>query len=164
MSREAQTKVIKDVTYSVTQLPPKQALDLLMDLIKMLGPALSPILANVTSMKGGLLEKDVGEVLKSSFISEAVNTLFTQMDKGVVMKMINQLADVTTITFPGGATQGANLKSAFDAHFMGNLGALMQWIPFALHVQFADPLSDLGSVIAMYSPKSTAQATQLPPA
>jgi hypothetical protein len=149
--KEAQTKTIKGADYTVNQLPPKQALDLLMDLIKMVGPALSPVLANLSSMKGGL-DQEVGEMLKSSFINEAVTTLFNNMDKGTVMKVIDQLAAVTTLTFPGGNQAGVNLKTAFDAHFMGNLGALMQWLPFALQVQYADPLGDLGSVIATISP------------
>lgn len=159
MAREAQAKQIKEWTYTVHQLPPKKALDLLMDLAKMVGPAFGMIVSDVGNLKG-VLDKDIGDI-KTAFLGEAVKVLFSGLDKATVMRSIETLAEVTSVTTEGGQGAGANLKTIFDAHFQGNLGALMQWLPFALQVQYDDFFGGLGNVITLVSP---APKVKLPPA
>lgn len=150
MGKEVKTKQIKNALYTVHQFPPRQAIDVLMDIMKMIGPAAAPVFSNAGSIKK-MLNSEVADV-SSNFIGEAVQTLFNGMNKATVLSVIEQLAERTNVTFPGGDEKGANLKTIFDAHFMGELGAMVQWLSFALSAQFSDPLGDLGSVIATLSP------------
>lgn len=138
--RETKTKEINGVTYSVSQLPPTQALDLLMDLVKMLGPALGPVFENVGTL-GDLMEREASDV-KLTFLGEAVRGLCGGLDKNVTKNAIKALASVTSCN-PGG-----QLDRTFEAFFLDRgLGDMFVWLKFALEVQFSDFLTALGSAI-----------------
>ena len=160
MAREAQSKTVKEWTYTVHQLPPKKALDLLMDLAKMVGPAFGMIVSDVGNLKG-VLDKDISDI-KTAFLGEAVKALFGGLDKATVMRSIETLAEVTSVTVEGGqgGQGGGNLKAIFDVHFQGNLGALMQWLPFALQVQYDDFFGGLGNVMKLVSPAQKGKQPQ----
>lgn len=138
--RESRTKEINGVTYTVGQLPPSQALDLLMDLVKMLGPALGPVFENIGTL-GDLMDRDVGEI-KLTFLGEAVRGLCGGLDKNVTKSAIKTLATVTSCN-PGG-----QLDRTFEAFFLDRgLGEMFTWLKFALEVQYSDFLAALGSAI-----------------
>lgn len=147
--RTAQTKTIGEIEYTVNQLPPSQALDMLMDLVKMLGPGLAPIFSNAGSM-AGILDKEVAD-LRTEFFGEAVKALCVGLDKEVTKRVIKTLAGVTTVA-PGGL-----LGNIFEKHFMDHgLGAMFQWLPFALQTQYDDFFAVLGNAMnALPAPKAT---------
>lgn len=132
---DCQETVIDGVTYSVYMLPPKAAMDMLVDIGKVVGPSLGTIL-DAASEKGGithLLDMSVN----SEFFSKAAGQLFERMDKAVLRSTIDQLVQVSM-------ADGVKLDSIFEIHFRGKLGSMFQWLTFALKVQFGNFLSALG--------------------
>lgn len=145
MAREARTKEIKGagdspVTYTVNLLPPSQALDLLMDLVKMLGPAFAPVFANLATLQS-FMDRDVAD-LRTDFLGEAVKALCSGIDKDLTKRSIKTLAGVTVVE------SGGPLDKCFEAFFAREgLGAMFQWVAFALQAQYDDFLADFGNAI-----------------
>lgn len=127
------------VTYTVGMLAPTPALALLTELVKTLGPALSPVFANVGSLSK-FLESNVEDV-KTDFLGEAVTALCTTVNEQALDRIIKTLCRVTTV-------DGVPLDKVYELHFAKEgLGALFQLLPFALRVQYDDVFTVLGSAI-----------------
>lgn len=138
--REARTKEIDGVRYTVNLLSPTPALDLLMDLVKMLGPGLSPVFSNLGTLEQAM-DREVSD-LKTEFLGEAVRALCASLDKDIAKRAIQTLAAVTVVEGSG------PLNKIYEAHFAQHgLGPLFQWLPFALQVQYDDFFAVLGSAI-----------------
>ena len=149
---DCQERVIDGVTYSVYMLPPKTAMDLLVDIGKVVGPSVGT-LVDAASSKGGaaaLLEMSV----TSEFFSKAASELFERMDKSVLRSVIDQLAKVSM-------ADGVKLESTLDIHFRGKLGTMFKWLAFALQVQFGDFFNALGGASAQGT-KVTEMASRSP--
>lgn len=136
--REPRTTSIAGCNYTVTQLAPLQALDLLTDLFKLIGPGLGPILENGSTI-AQLLDSDL-ESLKTDFLAKAIDGLTKSADKALIRSIIAQLSGVSSV--PSG-----KLPTVFDAHFAQHgLGAMFQWVAFAIKAQFDDFFGELRNV------------------
>jgi hypothetical protein len=126
--------------YTVYMLPPLASHDSLMDVAKMVGPALGPVfdvfLSSATGNKKPLPEME----LDTAFFSRAASALFGGIDKATLRRIIDQMAEVTHV-------DGKPLKPIFDAHFRGKLEAMYQWAGFAMKVQWGKSLSALVNAV-----------------
>ncbi len=136
---DAETKEIDGEKYEVYMLPPMQSHDLLMDVAKMIGPALGPVLDKLFS--GG---RSAGEVLdmevSSEFFTKASSALFSGLDKKVLHDVIKALRSVTHVG-------GKKLDSVFDVHFKGRLDNMYKWLAFGMSVQWGKSFSALVSAV-----------------
>ncbi len=144
--REAQTKEIGGSTYIVDLLAPKPGMALLIDLLKVAGPAFAEALG--TGSAAGLLNAELG----SEPMRAAVQALCVNVESAKVQSVIDRLANVTTILDAG------KLSSIYDIHFAraGYL-ELMQWLAFAIKTQYADFFALSASVMPS-SPRSLDQS------
>lgn len=133
------TETIDGEEYTVYMLSPLVAMDLLVDLSKMLGPGLGPLADAMSGAVkgegvniGALLDMEIG----GDVFSRAAESLFGNLDKGVVRTAIQTLAEVSQIG-------GAPLWKTFEVHFRGRLGTMSKWLAFALKVQYGDFFSAL---------------------
>ena len=145
-------KEIDGVIYTVYMLPPKTAMDMLVDIGKVVGPSLGTIM-DAASRNGGVSEL-LGMSVTSEFFSKAAGELFQRMDKAVLRSVIGQLAQVSM-------ADGVKLEDTFDIHFRGKLGSMVKWLAFALKVQFGNFFSALGDATAQGARKMKA-ASQSP--
>jgi len=142
--------------YTMYMLPPIASHDLLMDVAKMIGPSFGSLMAGL--MPSGKQEKNnetlasLGEALGEDakedslgdkeingvFIEKAITTLFTDLDKTVLHRVIKLLTDVTHV-------DGKELRKNFDIHFRGSLDQMYLWIAFGMRVQWGKSLSALVS-------------------
>ena len=110
--------------YEVFMLPPRVSMGMLVDLGKLFGPALES------------LKNDDGENSESVYLAVAGN-LLSHIEKSTLNSVCDKLSEVTHVN-------GMPLNKVFDSHFMGKMGALMQWLMFALETQYSDFLGALG--------------------
>lgn len=138
--RTAQTKEIGESKYTVNQLQPTVALDLLLDIVKMIGPAAAPIFANIGELSK-FMDRDV-EGMKLDFLAEAVRALCSGVDKTITKQAIKTLSTVTIV-------EGKSpLDKCFEAHFAAvGLAEMTLWLWFALQCQFDDFLGVFGNAI-----------------
>lgn len=125
MGKKTERKKIGDHTYVVTQFGALRGREVLFRLTTMMGPALSGI------FKGGLSEAGLGEALLTWSSSAKVED-FTWL--------CDQFAEVTKVeerTSTGHAI-ASDLGKVFDDHFVGKYTEMLQWLAFAVTVNFAD--------------------------
>jgi len=133
---KSESKEIDGNSYEVYMLPPMLSQDLLMDVAKMVGPALGPVLDKF--FNGGnpdVLSQELG----ADFFSRATSTFFIGLDKKVMRDVIGAMANVSNV-------DGRPLKVIFDIHFLGRLEIMYQWLMFAMRVQWGNSLSALVKV------------------
>lgn len=136
---DGETREIDGCTYTVYMLGPMVSHDLLVDVSKMIGPALGPVLDVL--LPGAALGKDLSKLeLDAGFFSRAASSLFSGLDKATLKSVINTLAEVTH-------ANGKPLKPIFEIHFRGRLHVMYQWLAFAMEVQWGKCFSALGSVV-----------------
>lgn len=127
MARTIKSKEIEGVLYEVHQLGASEGLSILMDLVKLLGPALGPVL------ESGALE--------SVNLGLAVRTLCESLDKAKVKTIVDAMARSTTAVGVG------RLDGAFEAHFAGRMGLLLKWLSFAVGAQYDDFFGSLADAV-----------------
>ena len=125
------TKEIDGNSYTIYMLSPLLSHDLLLDLVKMVGPALGPVLDKIYGDKteNGLLQQSLGD----DFFSKATSMLCVGLDKKILRDVI---ASVTHV-------DGKPLKPVFDIHFRGRLDTMYKWMAFGIEVQWRKSLSVL---------------------
>lgn len=129
----SEKKEIDGNSYEVYMLPPMISQDLLMDVAKMVGPALGPVLDKF--FNGGnpdVLNQELG----ADFFSRAASTFFMGLDKKIMRDVIGAMSGVTEV-------DGKPLKNIFDIHFRGRLEVMYQWLMFGMKVQWGNSLSAL---------------------
>lgn len=118
--------------YTVYMLPPMTALDMLVDIGKMLGPGLGSV---VDAVSGNFAEGGIDAVMEQNldgaFFSKAATALFQNLNKASVRDVVTTLAGATHV-------DGKKLKDIFDIHFRGKLGGLAKWLAFSLKAQYGD--------------------------
>lgn len=150
------SEVIDGQTYTIYMLPPMTSHDLLLDVVKMIGPALGPVFDVLFSdaVKQGkkeILEQQVG----TDFFSKAASALFSGLDKGTVRNVIEKMIEVSQV-------DGKPLKGIFDIHFRGRIDVMYQWLIFAMKVQWGKSFGVLGSVLTSQGARLTPQAFPSP--
>lgn len=122
-------KQINGVTYEVKMLPATRGQKLLVRLGQMIGPAMAE-----------LTRDGLDAELEGSAFMAAVTALFAHADEHRVDSALKELAEVTL-------ADGRPLKSIYDVHFAGRMGALARWAAFALQAQYSDFFDDLASAL-----------------
>ena len=128
--RSEETKEIAGDTYTVRMLDPDVAFDMFVDLFDMLGTSLAAILPAY----------GVGEDTEREAIGAALRVLVGKVDKGIAKDMIHKLAKATDVN-------GKPLEPQYKIHFMGRIGAMSQWLAFAIQAQFRDFRETFGSTL-----------------
>lgn len=131
---EPHTKDIGDNKYTMYMLPPMESHNLLMDVTKMIGPSIGPVIDVVFTH--GMDAK-----LSGDFFSKVATTLFGDLNKTVLENVIKVFKKVTEI-------DNKPLGPIFDAHFMGKLEDMYQWIAWGMGVQWGKSLGVLIGSIA----------------
>jgi hypothetical protein len=146
--KQAVEKTIGEHKYEMYMLAPKTSHTLLVKVMKMLGPSLGP----VADMFFNKLKntKNVSEIMNqevgAEFFSKAANTLFNDLDNAIIDDVIDKFGDVTHV-------DGVPLKGIFDAHFLGSLGEMYQWLFWGMQVQWGKSLTGLVDLIPLPSLK-----------
>lgn len=117
--REPQSTTIGAWTYSVRPLPAGQGLALMARLARMLGPGVAALVS--------------GE--GNGAIARALSGLLERVDPDALVVIARELAATTEVSQPGGRTP-AKLSEVFDVHFAADYMALMEFLRFALEVNF----------------------------
>lgn len=117
--REPQSTTIGAWRYSVRPLPAGQGLALMARLSKMLGPGVAAL---VSGDGGGA-------------IGRALSGLLERVNPEEVVEIARHLAATTEVSQPGGKVP-ASLAEVFDVHFAADYMAMMEWMKFALEVNF----------------------------
>jgi len=144
------TETIDGKQYKMYMLSPMVSHNLLMDVVKMVGPALGPLLDTVFSEAKKESSEDVLEQeLGSDFFERAATKLFGGLDKAVLEKVINAFKEVTFV-----GEDAAPLTPVFDAWFAGDLAAMYKWLMFGMKTQWGKSLSALASGLPVQSAKA----------
>jgi len=145
------TETIGEVKYEIYMLPPLESHELLMDVAKMVGPALGPVLDKLFAGGSADLETIMDKELGSGFFSDALGGLFGGLEKSTLDRVIKAFRKVTMV-------DGVQLDKIFDRHFQGDLGSMYKWIGFGMKVQWGKSLSalvgDLGGLPALLAERS----------
>jgi hypothetical protein len=131
---EPTTEQIEERSFTFYMLPPQQSNDLFMDVFKMAGPALGPVIEAVA--KANSLDEEID----SKFFARAAAALFGGIDKVVVNRVIEAFKNVSE-------ADGVPLKTNFDIVFLGNLGLMYKWLFFGMKVQWGKSFTALGSAV-----------------
>jgi hypothetical protein len=139
MSQQSiEIKEIDGKKFEMYMLTPIESNDLLIDVVKMIGPSLGPVFDmyfNKLKEAGtkDIMEQEVG----GDFFSKAAKALFTDIDKVVLNSCIDKFKAVTTV-------DGAMLKNdeVFLNTFSGKLGDMYKWLFWGMSVQWGKSLTD----------------------
>ncbi|MCP4570697.1 MAG: hypothetical protein GY841_24190 [FCB group bacterium] len=145
--QDYQTKTIDGVEYAVYMMAPMESNDLLLDVSKMLGPSIGPLLDKFFG--GGSLEAALEQQITPDFFAKAAAALFSGLDKAVVKRVIEEMREKTM-------ANGKPLKPIFDIHFMGKLDQMYKWLAFAMQAQWGKCCSALVQGISAQGAKAIA--------
>ncbi len=118
--RDPQSTTIGAWRYTVKPLPAGAGLALMARLAKMLGAGAAGLLGGDST---------------SAAVARAVGSLLERVNPEEVVEIARQLAAATEVSQPG-AKAPALLSEVFDLHFAGDYMALVEWLKFALEVNF----------------------------
>lgn len=121
MAFETKTKTIKSTQYDMRQFGALQGRKVLARLLQTVGPAIGAI--------GGSPEA-------------ALALAISKFDSDTVDYLCDSFAPFTTIHVNG---KGIALEAVFNVHYAGNYGEMLQWLAFALEVNYASFFADLFS-------------------
>lgn len=127
---DTQTTALDGTEYEVAPLDPLVANDILVDILKVVGPAL------------GAMDDGASDTM----VEGSFRGLFERLDKAKLREIISILAKVTSVNLPGG--ESPQLPAIFTLHFRGKLGLMYRWLGFALRVQFGDFFDSAAPAIA----------------
>lgn len=155
-------KVINKILYRVHFLPVQTAMRLGLQLVKVVGPGLAHLAEGLLQAKKDDKDKakdkrdenlqalknlDLAALdidLSKVTISKAVEALVNGVDQSTLDEFTAELAAVSEVKLHG---KWHPLPNAFDSHFMGKLPSLLQWLAFAVQVNFANFLEGSGDLL-----------------
>lgn len=126
--REPEETTIGGVRYKVAPLPARKGLVVLARLGKILGPAAAKA-AGLASLAGAAL---------------AAGGALEKLDPADLVTLCDELAAGSQVEAVPGSGRFVPLADCFDAHFMADYGALLQWARFAVQVNFGPLLKAPG--------------------
>jgi hypothetical protein len=127
MGRASQNRAIDGVTYTVTQLPGRASLRTLARVARIFGP--------VADVSSGLVPAIVAALKK--------------LDLEDVVVLAEELAESATVR-QGVVTRDrshVDVPLDLDEHFAGKVGPMLEWIAFALEVNYASFFADLAQTM-----------------
>lgn len=146
--RTSKKQTIDGTEYEVFMLPPKKARRILVEMTKVIGPALGGIAGK--GDLGKLMDSDVSGIDWQAAISGLTEKLSDEM----LDDHMSEFAKVTQVTGKG------YLSEVFDAHFTGAVDSMFKWYWFALKVNFGNFFSALESASAPLITAAKAKAAK----
>jgi len=135
-------KEIGESTYSMYMLKPITSHNLLMDVVKMVGPGLGSV---VGSLFSGADKQDAKTIMEKEvnpeLITGALSQLFKDVNKQTLEQVIKAFRQQTHV-------DGKELNGIFDVHFMGKLDEMYIWLTWGMSVQWGKSLSALASGVS----------------
>jgi len=139
-------KTIDGVDFQIYMLPPMESHRLLMELVKMLGPVIGPV---IDKMYGGAQSKEILEQeVTGEFFSKAASALFSGLDVVITEKIIEAMKNKTHVQGEKGLVP---LAPIFDIFFLGKIDLMYKWLLYAMQVQWGKCFTALGSMINLQS-------------
>lgn len=147
---DGETKTIDGEEFKVLMLDPLTANDLLVDITKVVGPAIASILASVLKSSNsqetldqlldGIKKKhnsdnEIPEDLLGDNIERSIIGLIDKIDKDKLREIIKTMESVTSVRK---GNNWPSLSSIFQILFRGKIKLMYRWLAFALRVQFQD--------------------------
>jgi hypothetical protein len=128
MAIETRERRIGDHTYRVTQFGAKQGRAMLVRLVKLGGPG-------VGSFVGGVGRGDAMESALALGVGDALHDLAGRLNEAEIASMMDEFAKFTVLV--QSADVELRLSDILDDHFAGAYDEMLQWVRFALEVNFA---------------------------
>ncbi len=137
--KDGVTETIGDHEYIMYMLPPIKSHNLLMDVARMVAPAIGDAVGALLSgksdeKKADILEQEIGPEL----ISSAISKLARDVNQKTSEKLISTFREMTHV-------DGKQLDKIFDDHFRGALDEMYKWLFWGMRVQWGKSLSALVS-------------------
>jgi len=133
---------IKGHEYDMYMLDPLTSHDLMLDVMKMIGPAAGPVMDAVfgvikTALKAKV--EDIGDMeIPNTAFSDAFSKLFPALDKRTIRECIDTFRKITTV-------DGKPLakEEIFKLHYTGALDEMHAWLLWGMRVQWGKSLIGL---------------------
>ncbi len=139
MSQEDfQTKVIEGVEYKSFMLPPMKSQALLVQVSKMIGPSIGPVLdklAGKTSVSDML-----DQTVTADFFAKAAEAFFRDIDS-------DKLESVQMALMDKCHADNQPLSNIYNVVFLGRLDLMYRWMAFAMQAQWGKLSSALVPMI-----------------
>ena len=137
--KDGVTETIGESKYVMYMLPPIQSHNLLMDVVKMVGPAIGDAVGAIFDGKPADKEIDILNMdVPGELISGALTKLFDGVNKKTLEQMISAFRGMTHV-------DDAPLDKTFDNHFRGELDMMYKWLFWGMKVQWGKSFSALAS-------------------
>jgi hypothetical protein len=134
-------ETIEGKAYEMYMLPPMVSHDLFVDVVKMVGPSLGPVIDKLFSKAQGKKVKDLMDMeIGADFFAKAADSLFQNLKKETIENLIEKFKEVTHVSVSG---KMVPLTQVFDIHFQGDLGPMYKWLGWGMKVQWGKSLSTL---------------------
>jgi hypothetical protein len=153
--RDIETKQIGDFYYRVKQLPDKEGYRLFVRLTRTLMPSLASMLQGAPD-DGNAVSLSA---LTTKMLGDAVMQLAMNLDEDVFQSIYETLAIDCSIS--NDDTNWVPLKSDKE-HWSGRFAQMMQFIVFALEVNYADFLGGKGSIARLVTMVRSVQKSKYP--
>lgn len=128
---DSKKETIDGQTYEVYMLSPKRARAMLVEMLRIVGPALATAAQN-----GG------GQDLTKLDLRVVAQDLFASLTPELLDQHMSSLAEVTQV-------DGKTLDKIFEIHFRGRLGTMFKWYFFAVRTNFEDFFGALGGASSL---------------
>jgi hypothetical protein len=135
VARQAlKSQPIDGFTYDVMQLAAGAGLRMASELAKIVLPSIGAATGSLDLSKG--LKVAFAANIDGAMLERAAAALAGNLSSPRIQEIVSELAGTTNIFGPGFGDAGAPLRVHFDDHFAARYGALVQWLWFALKVNF----------------------------
>ena len=129
--RKNVTREIRGFSYVVMQLGAGKGREVMLRLAKVTGPAIGAILAAVPGGKlQNILDADV------TALGPAVGKIFESLSAQDLAFFCQTFGETTLVYLE--ENKHPRVIDVFDEHFAGNYLAMLQWLAFAVEVNFSD--------------------------
>lgn len=149
MSREPTTITVDAVEYQLSLLPSSKALDVFIDIVKVAGPTIGPVIGSFLAGGKKGLEVDVSEIK----LEDAVKGFTDSLNKDTLKTIMKMFAEHTIVVGSG------PLNKLYEMHF-AQQGVMhqMQWFGECLKFHYSDFWDVLLSMLARLTAKASSDA------
>lgn len=131
--RVSETKRIGDSEYTVRMLKVDTAIDILIDLIGMLGEPIAELMiaGDGSALGTGLEQEGLEDTEANRGVAILLKVLVGKLHKDKIRHIIKELVAVSDVN-------NVPLSKEYEAHFRGEIFLLAKWLWFALQTQYRD--------------------------
>lgn len=144
---QSETKTIDGETYRVTQLPFKKGQKLLVRLYKTLGPVVAEALAAIPRIEEGKKLEDLNISTLLPGVAGAATLLAERLTEEDLEYVTATLAEYTLLG--KGGDKWVPLEPEMEIHFGGRYRQYLQWMGFALGVNYSGFFGESGGLRAL---------------